>query len=165
VKSKFLFAPFLFCFAILFVSCDTFMLHDFEIKNDSSCDVSFRLVKYSDKNIYALASGASLILDLYDQPDIEFINHERVYFVSGNSSGHIYDLQKYSYLVVNNGNYDVHLSEKNGMLGDTFGNVEKISRQGTKKIFVYTDNPKWNATFCIEECEYDGISLLTFIRN
>lgn len=153
----------LFLLFLSFVSCDTFMLHDFEIKNDSSCDVSFRLVKYSDKNIYDLATGASLVLDLYDDPDIEFINHERVYFVSGNSSGHIYDLQKYSYLVVNNSNYDVYLSEKNGMLGDTFGYVERISGQEAKKVFVYTDTPIWNATFLAEGVEYDGISLLTFI--
>lgn len=136
--------------ALFFSSCDSFVEHDVTIENNSTQTVSFKLTNYPDIEKQTLASGASVSLDLYDRPQLEFLNHERVSYESGSSLVSIKDLESFEYLLVNTSNSDVDISEQNGMIGLPYSEYVTVGAKSEKSIVVYTEYPKFQKRYTDE---------------
>ena len=136
--------------ALFFSSCDSFVEHDVTIENNSTHTVSFKLTNYPDIEKQTLASGASVSLDLYDRPQLEFLNHERVSYESGSSLVSIKDLESFEYLLVNTSSSDVVISEQNGMIGLPYYEYVTVGADSEKSIVVYTEYPKFQKRYTDE---------------
>ena len=140
--------------ALFFSSCDSFVEHDVTIENNSTQTVSFKLTNYPDIEKQTLASGASVSLDLYDRPQLEFLNHERVSYESGSSLVSIKDLQSFEYLLVNTSKSEsVVISEQNGMMGTSelsYSESVTVGADDEKSIVVYTEYPKFQKRYTDE---------------
>jgi len=137
--------------ALFFSSCDSFVEHDVTIENNSTQTVSFKLTNYPDIEKQTLASGASVALDLYDRPQLEFLNHERVSYESGSSLVSIKDLESSEYLLVNTSKSEsVDISEQNGMIGLPYSESVTVGANDEKSIVVYTEYPKFQKRYTDE---------------
>lgn len=149
----------IFC-PLLFFSCgyfeNYFTAHDFEISNKCTEGVSFSINGYGDK-VYSLQSNQSINLQLYDSPDFTLIGNPRVYYTTGVSSASFYDMNSYNFEISNYCFYDVVISEKNNLLSETYGAVERIPAAviddksvvaGKKTVVVYkTSSPEFEAYY------------------
>ncbi len=147
------------------MSCTTFVRHDFSIKNDSDKTVSFTLVNYTDENVYTLAPDSKITLNLYDNPKINILNNERVVFVSGLTEGKIYNQKSYSYIIKNNSEHLIYLSEKNNSIGDPVQKIVEIPASKTEEISVFTNFPTFSAYYVENGSKLDALNLLEINQN
>lgn len=155
-KFSFLILSVFLCF-----SCSNFFEHDVEISNNSSYEVSFQLERYDD-TVYTLASGKSITLEIYNNPTLVFQGNPRVAY-SSNTSVRIYNLTAYEYNVTNNSSASIVLSEKNGLLGDTYGETVTLTGSETLAITVYAKKPSWQAWYENDHTA-DALDWLTITR-
>lgn len=133
--------------ASVFIGCSNFFEHDVKITNNSTRDVQFTIKNYGD-TVYALESGESMTLELYNDPCLSFVGHPRVGYAS-HTSVNIFDLSSYKCIVYNHLPYDVVITEKNYRLGDESdddGIVIGVNAELEKVL--YTEKP----SFIVKEC-------------
>ncbi len=142
MKKKYLF----FLLSFLFLSCDSFIQHNFSIQNNSDITVSFSVKNYGNKQ-YTLSPEEKINLFLFDNPQLTFVDNPRVYFVSGVDSGVIKNLVKKTVSVYNPLDVKVLLSDKNKMLGDNYGDTYELLPNAITSINIYSSNLNLTATY------------------
>lgn len=126
MKKIFIIFIFLFTSFFCFTSCDTAFIRAVNIKNDSDFTVSFSL-KNCNSTVYTLEKNETICLDIYSNPNLNFMDNYRISYASGANDVLISNLETCTYTVVNNSLYDIKLSENNNMIGDNYGDTIIIS--------------------------------------
>lgn len=144
---------FLILLPLLFVSCNSGYftgIYDYEFINNSSVDVDINI---QNGKTYTLQTSKSIVVTKDRDDKYTFINNPRVkarevcrdwekgYYV------YIEDMYYTNMKFFNSSNYDIIVTEQNGMLGNNYGDVLNISAGATVTAKVYTTSPAFISVF------------------
>lgn len=148
----------------LLFGCSNFFRHDAEISNKSGSDVSFSMRGYGD-TVYSLASGKSIEVECYNNPELIFTGHPRVKYTSGENVV-ISDLTGYGCTIANSAPEAVVVKEERFRLGgESDDSGIEIGRGEEKETTLYTESPRLVAVSkANEELRYN-VSVKSYVAK
>lgn len=143
---KILFITFVFMFISL-SACNITEYDKIEsatVTNNASVSLTFKI----DGSSYTLANGASTVIQTTWTGSVEFENNPRAVFkkyydyANGNALKIDFtDMTAYQFKIKNNAAVEVTVSEKNNLLGSTYGEKVTVAAGIEKNVTFYTDKP------------------------
>lgn len=145
----------------LFSSCGYFTgLFEYEIINKSSEVVQINI---EDVGTYTLNPAENLKLKFYNANKISLINNPRASLRKECKEAYAYfyvyieNLEYKNMQFFNFSDFDVEISEKNGLLGDKYGDILLVKAKEVKKAKVFTREPTFISTFADSRLPADNV--------
>ena len=114
------------------------------VTNNASVSLTFKI----DGSSYTLANGANTVIQTTWTGSVEFENNPRAVFkkyydyANGNALKIDFtDMTSYQFKIKNNAAVEVTVSEKNNLLGSTYGDKATVAAGMEKNVTFYTDKP------------------------
>lgn len=144
---------FFILFPFLFLSCKSGYftgIYDYEYVNNSSSTVTFSI---DNDKTYTLEPKQSVTVTHNNDDSYHFLNNPRVKAHKECKKQYAYyyiyidDLDYTNMTFFNYSNYDIIITELNGLLGDKYGDFLIVEAGKTKTSKVYTSSPNFYAIF------------------
>lgn len=148
----------------LFVSCFNPVhsdLWEYQLQNNSSYDLNINI----GKDNYTLLSGNKLNVSVSSHDSINVLDNNRIIAEKTQSNFEPFiitysDIKKYEITIFNPTTYDLLITEKDRLLGDTVDFTLDITSGNTVKCSIYTKNPKLEIKYKINglQCDISNIA-------
>lgn len=137
--------PFIFVFIISACNITEYdKIENATVTNNASVSLTFKI----DGSPYTLANGAHRVIQTTWTGSVEFENNPRAVFkkyydyANGNALKIDFtDMTAYQFTIKNNAAVEVTVSEKNNLLGSTYGEKVTVAAGIEKNVTFYTDKP------------------------